>query len=270
MVISISPSQDDDQEIIAVRQIKNISKKLDNGVTSAAEISAGMGQIITFWKVLPEKWKKKSRSIFYDLWDKKKVVISDESQQVEDAYNVDFENEQMYHLVSSVNSYNRACLIAGGQVLDYWEKGLNKKGKEVRDSIEKSYGEEGMKVLNMVTTQDIDYVLSDMGDISTLDDSQTQEKFSDWVSIYNDISKRVKVSEVRNEVKELKEDIINLAKRTPKDFIVLHISAGSEDIMKLNSIVTELKENERLDYSSLDMEQYERGFQDVGKIEISF
>lgn len=242
---------------------------VSSGAT-AAEISAGMSQIITFWKVLPEEWKGKSRSIFKKLWDEKKVIISDDSDSVRDSFDVDFEDERIYRLASAVNSYNRACLIAGRQILNYWQKGLTEPGKEVRKSIEETYGEEGLKVLNMMTTRDVEYVVEDMEDIENMSDDDIQQRFNEWISDYNKFSKRVTVPEIRDDGSQVKEDIIELSKETPKDFIVLHISASTEDIMKLNGLITDLKENERLSYSELDMDQFERGFQDVGRIEILF
>ena len=73
-----------DQEILGIRVISSIVSKAGT-VTDPSTILSAIKQIIFFYRLLPEKWKREASKLLDKLWNKEKVIISTEPEQpVED------------------------------------------------------------------------------------------------------------------------------------------------------------------------------------------
>lgn len=71
----------DDKESKLILGISVIQSLVTRVISNPSQILSGLKQILYFYRLLPEEWKKKAFWIFEKLWSKEKVVITTEPEK---------------------------------------------------------------------------------------------------------------------------------------------------------------------------------------------
>ena len=88
-----------EQTILGIKVIEAIVSKATRAITSSSEILSAMKQVLFFYKLIPDEWKKKAFWVFEKLWSRKEVVISTSPDQTRQIYDVEFEDKKLKKLV---------------------------------------------------------------------------------------------------------------------------------------------------------------------------
>jgi len=67
-----------DKLITGISVIQSLVTKV---ISDPTQILSGLKQILFFYRLLPQKWKKKAFWIFEELWSKKRVVVSTDPEK---------------------------------------------------------------------------------------------------------------------------------------------------------------------------------------------
>jgi len=255
-----------DKAIAGIRIIELIGEKVATGVIPGSKILAAINQIITFFKLLPDEWKSRARDIFKKLWKREQITFSTNPSEVKAAYDMEFEDERISKLYSIVSPEKKKAMRMGKRINDFNKKGLHDKAEEYKQKTKEKFGDWGIKIVNMMDSGDIQLILDDIND---LPNEREKEEFDKWVSEYRDIVSFISPADLENKT-ELKQEISDLAQRTPKDFIILHMMGSSEEVAELinfnqNEVVNEILKCEECLTSSSEL-----GFHDTVRIEIQF
>src|SRR3989344_3415680 len=247
--------EDKNKVILGISVISSIVSRVKT--SEPTEILAALKQILYFYELIPEEWKKKAYYIFSKLWDRKKVIISTDPDKVENIYEVNFEDDRIQKLYQHLPQMDQAILLQGKSMLDLISKGLHGDSDEVKIKVENRYGQRGLNIVNMLTTKDIGYALDELDEI--LDPKKVETNFNRWSLDYDSISLLVPPVDLEH-LELIEKRILATAKSTPKKFMIINLSGKIEDCTKMLQFVHTLKEKKILNYKSIDNDILDSGF----------
>ena len=249
------PNSKSEKEIAGISVISSIVSKV---ISDPSQILSGLKQILFFYRLLPKEWKKRAFWIFEKLWNKGKVVISTNPEQVEKIYEVKFEDKQLNNLYELLPQVDKAIMLQGKSMIDLINKSLHGDSDEIKINVEERYGKRGLNIVNMITTGDIHYLLEEIGEKQ--DKSWCEKQFNDWAYYYDNVALLVRPNEL-TEPSKIKERIVKLSKATPKDYALINLSGKMEDCTNLLNLIVSLKEEDKkLFYKHITHDISDSGF----------
>jgi len=266
------PVQPDDSNrtktILGIAIIQTIVSKAN--ISSPREILSSLKQIFYFYNLIPEEWKKKAYWIFEKLWNRKKIIISTNPDKAGEVYNTDisFDDDRLQNLFNRLPKTDQAIMLQGKVMQDMINRGLHSDANEKKVSIKNRYGQRGVNIVNMITTNDISYTIEE---IEKLPSTQNPEsKFNEWADNYLNIVVLVSPYELEN-VETIKNRIKAATKNnTKRNYLLIHLSGRLEDGTKLILLIAELKEKKELQYNNFEPNIIDSGFYKTLTIKINF
>gem|GEM_PF-2460763 len=255
------------QVIMGIILISSIVNDVLSGNPNPEQIAIAMDQILYYAEALPKDWKKKAYYLFSRLWDRKRVFISTRPELGDNIYGESFDDTRIEKLYRVLPQKEAALLVLGNTFSKMLKRGLHHQYKEQKEETEAKYGSWGAKIVNLVTTGDIQYMLDELGDNYSKDTAL--KKFNEWVDNYQDISILVSPSDFEQE-KAIRNRIITAATNLKKSFLLLHVSGTYRDVTKLVPLVEDMERNDLLNYSDLIPSLSKSGFCHSLKIELKF
>ena len=113
---------------------------------------------------------------------KKKVVISTEPEKSERVYELTFDNDGITQLYNNLPEIDQAIFLQGREMQILIQKGLHGDSDEIKLQVEKRYGQRGLNIVNMLTTNDIEYLLEELKKPIT---KEVESQFNEWVNKYD-------------------------------------------------------------------------------------
>jgi len=257
---------EDNKENTLIVGISVIQSLVTKVISDPSQILSGIKQILYFYRLLPDKWKKKAFWIFEKLWGKKKVVISTEPEKSERVYELTFDNEDLTQLYKNLPEIDQAIFLQGREMQLLIQKGLHGDSDEIKLQVEKRYGQRGLNIVNMLTTNDVEYFLEETKKPIT---KEVESKFNEWVNKYDSFTLLVSPLGLSNP-SEIKKKIIALAKNSFRKYILINLSGKMEECTSLMNMISELKEKKELNFSNFDPDIKESGFCKSLRIKIDF
>ncbi|MEA3229332.1 MAG: hypothetical protein U9P44_00295 [archaeon] len=257
-------NKDKDEQIIGISVISSIVSKV---ISDPSQILSGLKQILFFYRLLPKEWKKRAFWIFETLWNKKKVIMSTDPEQPGKIYEVTFEDTKLEKLYKILPQVDQAIILQGKSMLELINKGLHGDSDEIKRDVEKRYGQRGLNIVNMLTTNDIQYLLEELKE--PLNDKDCEEKFNEWAYKYDTITFLVSPINLSNP-NEIKKRVKELSKNTPKDYVLINLSGKTQDCTELWELISKLKDNKELNYYDIDSDISDSGFCKSLRIRINF
>jgi len=245
-----------EQEILGIQVISSIVSKVEM-VADPSTILSAIKEIIFFYRLLPEGWKRRASDLFLKLWNKRKVIISTDPEQPKKIYEVSFGDGKLDKLYKSVSKKDQAIMLQGKSMLDLINKGLHSDSDEIKKYVEERYHHRGLNVVDMMTTKDIEYLIEDIKESFTSKDYK--KLFEEWVSKYDSIALLVSPSELSN-INIVKSKIKEISAKTPKDYVLINLSGKMDDCAALLTIISNLKEEKELNYSKMEHDISDSGF----------
>lgn len=262
----IQPSETDDKQDKLILGISVIQSLVTKVISDPTQILSGLKQILFFYRLLPPEWKKKAFWIFEKLWSKKKVVISTEPEKSERVYNLTFDNDDLTQLYNNLPQIDKAIFLQGREMQLLIRKGLHGDSDEIKQQVEKRYGQRGLNIVNMITTNDIEYFLDELDKPIT---KEVESKFNEWVNKYDSLAILVSPSKL-DKPQEIKKKIITLAKNNFRKYMLINLSGKMEECTFLINLINKMKENKELNYSKFDPDIKDSGFCKSLRIKIEF
>lgn len=256
----------DDQQNKLILGIGVIQSLVTKVISDPTQILAGLKQILFFYRLLPPEWKTKAFWIFERLWCKKKVVISTEPEKSERVYNLTFDNDDLTQLYNNLPEIDKAIFLQGREMQLLIQKGLHGDSDEIKLQVEKRYGQRGLNIVNMLTTNDIEYFLEELKKPIT---KEIESTFNEWVNKYDSFTLLVSPTNLDNP-SEIKKKVTAIAKNNFRKYILLNLSGKMEECTFLISLIDEMKEKEELKYSQFSPDIKESGFCKSLRIKIEF
>lgn len=257
----------DDTKDKQIAGISVISGIVANVISDSSKILSGIKQILFFYRLLPAKWKEKAFWIFEKLWGKNKVVISTDPEQPQKIYEVTFEDAKLQKLFELLPEVDQAIMLQGRAMLELINKSLHGDSDEIKREVEHRYGQRGLNIVNMLTTNDIHYLLNELEE--PLEEKKSLEKFNEWAYKYDLTALLVSPTEL-GDVTKIKQRIVELSKNTPKDYVLVNLSGKMEECTELLKVVNDLREQKELNYHDIDEDISDSGFWKSLRIRIDF
>jgi hypothetical protein len=256
------PEQKQNNIIFGISIIQTLVSKV---ITDPTQILAGLKQILFFYRLLPAEWKRKAFWIFEKLWNKKNVVISTEVPNAAGIYNIKFENEQLKRLYDNLPQIDQAMFLQAKRMQDLIQKGFHNESDEIKLQIDQRYGQRGLNLINMITTNDINYFLDETKEPIN---REIESSFNSWVNNYDKISALIspKLLEKPEDVKRI---IMEKAKNSDK-YILINLSGKMEDCTLLINIINSMKEEKKLNFSVFSPDIQDAGFCKSLRAKINF
>ena len=150
----------------------------------------------------------------------------------------------MNDLYKSVSEVNQAIIRQGEAMLKLINKSLHSDSDEIKRYVEKRYGRRGLNIVDMITTKDINYLLEE---IESFKPEKCESVLNKWADDYDNIA--LLVSPLRlDEPGAVKEKIKYIARKTPKDYILVNLSGKMEDCTRLLNIIEDLEKEKLLKF----------------------
>lgn len=194
----------DNQEDKLILGISIIQSLVTKVISDPTQILSGLKQILFFYRLLPNEWKKKAFWIFERLWSKKKVVISTEPEKSGRVYNLPFDNDELKNLYDNLPEIDKAIFLQGREMQLLIQKGLHGDSDEIKIHVEKRYGQRGLNIVNMLTTNDIEYFLVELEKPVT---KKVETIFNEWVNKYDSFTVLISPTKLNNP-SEIKSKIL--------------------------------------------------------------
>lgn len=261
---SFESNREKEKSILGINIISSIVSK---AVSSPSQIASGLRQILFFYNLLPTEWKRKAYYIFEKLWNKNKVVLSTNPEQAQKVYEITFEDDKLNHLFNTLPQVDKAIMLQGKTMMDLISKGLHSDSDEIKLDVEERYGQRGLNIVNMLTSNDIVYLLEEIKE--PVRRKELEDTFNEWAYKYDSIALMVSPSAL-NKPDKIKRDIINLSKKNVKDFILVNLSGKMEDCTKLLKIISDLKDEKELNYKEAPLDISDSGFCKSLRVKINF
>ncbi len=249
--------------ILGISVIQSLVTKF---ISDPTQILSGIKQILFFYRLLPPEWKKKAFWIFEKLWNKKKVVISTEPERSERVYNLTFDNDDLTQLYNSLPEIDQAIFLQGREMQLLIQKGLHGDSDEIKQQVEKRYGQRGLNIVNMLTTNDIEYFIEELKKPIT---KEVESVFNEWVNKYDSFTLLVSPTNL-DKPQEIKNKIIAIAKNNFRKYVLINLSGKIGDCTSLINLISEMKEKKELNYSQFNPDIKESGFCKSLRIKIEF
>jgi len=261
-----APAETDDKQDKLILGISVIQSLVTKVISDPTQILSGLKQILFFYRLLPPEWKKKAFWIFEKLWSKKKVVISTEPEKSERVYNLTFDNDDLTQLYNNLPEIDKAIFLQGREMQLLIRKGLHGDSDEIKQQVEKRYGQRGLNIVNMITTNDVEYFLDELKKPIT---KEVESKFNEWVNKYDSLALLVSPSKL-SKPPEIKKKIITLAKNNFRKYMLINLSGKMEECTFLINLISEMKEKKELNYSKFYPDIKDSGFCKSLRIKIEF
>ncbi|PKP54572.1 MAG: hypothetical protein CVT90_00565 [Candidatus Altiarchaeales archaeon HGW-Altiarchaeales-3] len=254
-----------EQEILGIQVISSIVSKVETADPST--ILSAIKEIIFFYRLLPEGWKKKASKLLDKLWNMGKVIISTDPEQPGNIYEVSFGDGKLDKLYNSVSKRDQAIMLQGKSMLDLINKGLHSDSDEIKKYVEERYRRRGLNIVDMMTTKDIEYLIEDIKESFNSEDYK--KVFDYWALNYDSIASLVSPSELSNS-KIVTSKIKEISKKTLKDYVLINLSGKMEDCAVLLTIISNLKEEKELNYFKMEHDISDSGFCKSLRIKLLF
>ncbi len=261
---SKSQSTKKETVILGITIIQSLVSKV---ISDPNQILSGLKQILFFYRLLDPELKKKAFWIFERLWDNKKIVISTEPEKTERIFSIKFDNEKLKKLYEILPQIDQAIILQGKEMQDLINKGLHGDSDEIKQNIEKRYGQRGLNIINMLTTHDIEYLLDELPE--PFEVRNVESKFNQWVIDYNIITVLVSPLSL-DKPTEIKKRVLEAARCTPKKFILINLSGKIVECTALINLINEMKEKKELNYNEFIPNITDSGFYKSLRIKINF
>lgn len=256
----------DDKKNKLILGIRVIQSLVTEVISDPTQIVSGLKQIFFFYRLLPPEWKKKAFWIFEKLWSKKKAVISTEPEKSERVYTLTFDNDDLTDLYNNLPDIDKAIFLQGREMQLLIQKGLHGDSDEIKLEVEKRYGQRGLNIVNMLTTNDIEYFLEELKKPIT---KEVESPFNEWVNKYDSFTLLVSPINLDNPL-EIKKKIIDIAKNKFRKYILINLSGKMKECTLLINLISEMKEKEELKYSQFYPDIKESGFCKSLRIKVDF
>lgn len=247
--------------------INVIGSLVSKAVSNTSQILSGLKQILFFYRLLPDEWKKKAFWIFEKLWSKKLVIISTDPEQPEKIYGVTFDNDKLNNMFNLLPIADQAIILQGKSMVDLISRGLHGDSDEIKNNVEDRYGQRGLNIVNMLTTKDIQYLLDELAEQFNAKDCE--RKFNEWALQYDSIAVLVSPVDFKD-LDKIKARIKNSSKNNIKNYTLVNLSGKMEDCTKLLQLVSDMKTCQELKYNEMAPDISESGFCKSLRIKISF
>jgi hypothetical protein len=225
-----------------------------------------MKQILYFYKLLPEEWRRKAHFIFDNLWKKKTAILSTNPDAAMGFMEANFNDARINQLFALVPDNDKKIMFASQGVIDLTDKGLHADSFISKGLILKNHGIRGINITDMLTTGDIEQPLLE----SAGKKSEEQLKiFNWWADNYDKIAFLV-LSEQIAEPEKIEAEIKERAKSRLKPYVLINFAGTLEEARKLIDIITDMKTQKKLNYISIVPILKERGFKTCANIRIDF
>jgi len=260
---SVGDPEQQNKLILGLSVIQSLVTKV---ISNSSQILSGLKQILFFYRLLPPKWKKKAFWIFEKLWNKKRVVISTEPEKPGRVYDLRFDNADLAQLYTNLPEIDQAIFLQGREMQLLIQKGLHGDSDEIKQQVEKRYGQRGLNIVNMLTTNDIEYFLEE---IKKPLSKEIESSFNDWVNKYDSFTLLVSPTNLNNPSK-IRDKIIEISKKNIKKYVLINLSGKMQDCTALINLVGEMKEKKELNFSKFTPDIKESGFCKSLRIKIDF
>jgi len=247
---------DDSKQHNLIFGISVIQSLVSKVISDPSQVVSAIKQILFYYRLLPPEWKKKAYWIFEKLWSKKKVVISTEPEKTARIFDIEFDNDEILQLYQCLPQIDQAIFLQGRNMQLLIAKGLHGDSDENKLSVEKRYGQRGLNIVNMLTTGDIEYFLEETKKPIT---KKVEPEFNEWVNKYDSFTLLVSPQNLNN-IKNIKEKILDIAKNSFRPYILINLSGKMEDCTRLLNIIDKMKENKELNYKTIIPDISESGF----------
>jgi len=265
MIPSKEPDLEEAKKSLGINLISQIVEKAAEA--AAPKVKAAIMQIISFYKYLPESWKKKAFWIFNKLWNKEKILISTNTEKPKKLYEVSFSDSELKNLFEMLPTNDQAIMIQGKSMLELIDMGLHGDSDEIKQNVEGRYGQRGLNIVNMLTTKDIFYLIKELGEEKNKE--KGQELFNEWAHDYGLIAALISPS-LLNTLDVVKKRILDISKKSKKGYCLVNLSGNTEDCTNLLNIVYKMKEDRILNFKNVEQEIFDSGFCKSIKIKIIF
>ena len=246
----IKDNNNSEGEIITgILVIGSIVTKTLSGDYNPEQIQAAIRQILFFYKLLPDEWKRKAFWIFEKLWNKQQVVITTEPESPKSYYENTFKNQKMKDLYQILPLPDAACIHMGNTMSNYISVGLHSESDETKKKIEYQYGQRGLNIINMVTTGDIEIFFEEINE-KRIEGTNIINQFNQWIENYQKISLLL-APEISYNEKLVEEKVKEIVVNRIKSYILINMSGNMDDITKLLLTVEELKQKNPLLYKEI-------------------
>ena len=257
---------DEAQKSFGIRIIENIVAAVVAGsISGGTQILAAIKQILFFYKLLPDEWKRKAYEVFTSLWDKKSVGMSTQPQLPEQIYNVSFDDPKIEELIRILPLTDAAIMHIGKAISNLITKGLHAQSEIEKESVSKHYGKRGLNIIHIITTGDIQYIVEECRD------KNTEEKlriFNFWADNYLHIA-LLASSELLASYDDFVSLATTIAGYQSRDYMLVNMSGNMNDITTLITYVDKLKTDGKLNYKGYISKFYTSGFNKSIKIKIN-
>ena len=245
--------------------IGNLVTKICSGSVTQADILSAMGQVIYWFSLLSEEWRRKAFWLFDKLWKKRQVSMSTHTTLPKEIYDaVNFEDARIKSLTTVLGVPDTSVLILGELINRHLSRSLHDAVSNVKQEVQANYGIRGITIVRMVNTKDISLVLDE------IDESPEKklEIFEYWIANYPNISCLLSHDDIDKQLAG--EKILETAKRSPREYIFVHISWNMEYIQKTIKLVEQLRDENKLNYTGIDQNISACGFLFSLKLTIRF
>jgi hypothetical protein len=240
--------------------IKIVSGIVDRVLTETnpKKIISAVQQILSFWNFIPDDLKQKCFWIFHKIWDKRFIVFSTKREIPNLLLGETFMDAQMQRIFRCISEPDASAFYLGVCMRELISRGQHEESNKIKQSILLRYPDRGLPIANLITTNDITYVIEDVGENQEKD--LVRKVFEEWVNNYRNIAVLIHAEDVKD-VALIESKVIVATKSLKKKFIIINMTSNSiETITDLVTIIKNMKTSQKLKFSEFKENISESGF----------
>lgn len=190
--------------------------------------------IYKIFKYLP-KYRGRAKAAFKEIWNSGNIAFSTYPDFIRDYIDdVKLPDARWEKLYNNINDDNKILILIGIRVSTLIERGLHPDAESTKEEVMREYGNKGLKIVNIITTNDIDILLRE---IESVKNKKVSNSFSNFLRKYDKISFLISPKDLKNK-KEIEGKIRKMS--CNQEFLIINMCGTQTQVLELSRLVNDM------------------------------